>query len=204
MAHHYHILEDITMEEYTCELLCLDSLFVSDNTDCFSLDMEDILFQLSPQIVEAKHNIELQDVSSNKIRTNLNKSNSDWKYKLVEGINLFHYCNMIYVPQTLRKRVLKGYHCYLQHPGGDRLSQTLTTICRCLGIVEQAQKLCITCKEFQRFTNINAKYGLLPTKYAETLTPWNTICVDLIGTYTMIDKDRRPDNKIITKKIRLL
>ena len=39
MAHHYHILEDITMEEYTCELLCLDSLFVSDNTDCFSLDI---------------------------------------------------------------------------------------------------------------------------------------------------------------------
>ena len=85
--------------------------------------------------------MELRASPSTNIRTNINKDNSDWKYKPVEGINLVHYCNIIYVPKTLHKRVLKWYHCYLQHPSGDRLSQKLTTVCRWPGIVDQAHKL---------------------------------------------------------------
>ena len=37
MVYHAHKLEDTNLEEDTCELLCLDLLFISDNTDCFSL-----------------------------------------------------------------------------------------------------------------------------------------------------------------------
>ena len=139
------------MEEDTCELLCLDSLFIYDNTDCFSLDIEDISFPLAPQIVEVKQKLELQAESSTNIRTNLNKNNSDWNYKPAEGINLVHYRDSISVPKTLRKCVLKRYHCYIQHPGGDRLAQTLTTVCRWLGIVDQAQKLHRTCKVCKKF-----------------------------------------------------
>ena len=39
MDHHAHNLVDTTMEEDTCELLCLNSLFISDDIDCFSLDI---------------------------------------------------------------------------------------------------------------------------------------------------------------------
>ena len=53
MAHHARKLADTTLEEYTCELLCVDSLFIYDNTDCFSLDIEEISFPLAPQIVKA-------------------------------------------------------------------------------------------------------------------------------------------------------
>ena len=98
------------MEEHTCELLCLDSLFISDNTYIFPLDMEEILFLFSHQIVEAEQNLELQAESSTNIRTVLNKANSDWKYNMVEGINLFHYCDRIYVPKTPHRLVLKLYH----------------------------------------------------------------------------------------------
>ena len=42
MVHHPHKLADKTLEEDTCELLCLDLFFIFDNTDCFSLDIEDI------------------------------------------------------------------------------------------------------------------------------------------------------------------
>ena len=118
------------MEEHTCELLCLDSLFISDNTYIFPLDMEEILFLFSHQIVEAEQNLELQAESSTNTRNYLNKANSNCNYKPVEGINLFHYRDRIYAPQTLRKHVLKWYNFYLQNPGGDRLAQTLTTICR--------------------------------------------------------------------------
>ena len=39
MVHHAHKLEDTTLEEDTCELLCLDLLLISDNTDCLSLNI---------------------------------------------------------------------------------------------------------------------------------------------------------------------
>ena len=42
MGHRAHKLADTTLEENTCELMCLHSLFISGNTDCFSLDIEGI------------------------------------------------------------------------------------------------------------------------------------------------------------------
>ena len=130
MVHHAHKLSDTALEEDTCELFCLDSLFITDNTEFLSLDIEDISFLLTPHIVEAGQKLELQDKSSTNIRTNINKDNSDLKYNLVKGINLVHYQDRIYVTKTLLKRVLKWYNYYLQHPGGDRISQKLTNICK--------------------------------------------------------------------------
>ena len=51
-VHHAHKLADTTMEEYTCKILCLDSLLVSDNANCFYLDIKEISFPLAPKIVE--------------------------------------------------------------------------------------------------------------------------------------------------------
>ena len=84
----------------------MDLLFVSDNTECFSLDIGDISFPLAPQILEAEQNMELQTESSTNIRTNLNLANYYWKYKPVEYINLVHYGDKIYVPKNLCKRVI--------------------------------------------------------------------------------------------------
>ena len=39
MVHHAHKLADTTLEEDTCEFLCMCSLFISDNIDFFSLDI---------------------------------------------------------------------------------------------------------------------------------------------------------------------
>ena len=121
--------------------------------------------------MEAEQKLELQAESSTNIRNNLNKAKSDWKYKPVKSINLTYYLDMIYIPKTIRKRFLKWYHFYLQNPSGDRLYQRLTTVCRWPGIVYQAWKLCRTCKDCQEFKIRNTKYGLIPAKYAETLTP---------------------------------
>ena len=60
MAHHVLKLANTTLEEYICELLCLHLSFISDNTDCFYLDTEEISFTLAPQIMEAEHNLDLQ------------------------------------------------------------------------------------------------------------------------------------------------
>ena len=134
--------------------------------------------------------MELQYDSNTNIITDLNKDSYDWKYKPVKGINIFHFRDRIYVTQNLRKRVLKWYQCYLQHPGGYILAHALTTICRWLGIVDQSRKLWITYKYCQKFKKRNAKYGLPPVKDAETLTPWNTVCVYLIESQIILSKAR--------------
>ena len=90
MVRHSHKLADTIMEEDTCELLCLELLFISDNTYCLSLDIKKISFSLAPQIVEAEQNMELQYELITNIITNINKTNSDWKYKVVGGINFVH------------------------------------------------------------------------------------------------------------------
>ena len=38
MVHHANKLADTTLEEDTCDLLCLDLLFIYNNTDYFSLE----------------------------------------------------------------------------------------------------------------------------------------------------------------------
>ena len=42
MAHHARKVADMNLEEYTCELMCVDSLLIYDNIDCLSLDIEEI------------------------------------------------------------------------------------------------------------------------------------------------------------------
>ena len=42
MVYHTNKLADKTLEEDTCELLCPDLLLIYDNTDCFSLNIEEI------------------------------------------------------------------------------------------------------------------------------------------------------------------
>ena len=133
-----------------------------------------------------------------------NKANYNCKYKPVKAINLIHYRDRIYVAKTLRKLVLKWYHYYLQNPSGDKIYQTLTTIYRWSYMDDQAQKIRITCKDCHKFKNRNSKYGLMPTRYYETLKPWHKLCVDPIGTCTILAKSRLTDNKIIMKELQLL
>ena len=154
--------------------------------------------------MEAEHNLELQSELSINISIYLNNSNPGWNYNPVKGINLVHNHDRIYVPKTFRKCVLKCYHCYLQHSDGDRLPQTLNTASRCLVIFDQSQKLFRTCKDCHKFKISNSKYGLLPAKAHETLTPWHAVYVDLIVICTILDKVIQPYNKIITRQLQLL
>ena len=109
-----------------------------------------------------------------------------------------------YVPETLRKCVLKWYHQNLQQPGGERLTATFTTICtticRCPDIVNQARQLCRTCKVCQKYKTRNTEYGQ-PPKEAEEMNPWHTVCVDLIGSYSVKARVQQFDNTIKTNEI---
>ena len=205
MTHHKSRLPHDILEKDVCELLCLDDIFVTETVDCFPIATEETVFPLAPQIVEAEQKLELEQETSHQLRDDLNDTNSNtWCYKEVEGINLIHYRDRVYVPKTLCKRVLQWYHQYLQHPGGERLAATLTTICRWPGMVNQARQLCRTCKACQKYKTRNTKYGQLPPKEAEEMNPWHTVCVDLIGPYSVKAKIRQLDNTIKTNEIKLV
>jgi hypothetical protein len=183
------------LEDAASKLLGVNDLFVTDTCDAFSTSDEDIVYPLAPQLVEVEQKLELQSNSpeTSEMRLNLGKTDSNWTYKDVEGHRLIHYHDKIYIPKNLRQRCLNWYHHYLCHPGGDRLAATLQQVCVWKGIVSQARKLCKLCNKCQKFKKRGTKYGHLAPKEAETLDPWNTVCVDLIGKYNVKAKVSTPD-----------
>ena len=56
------------------------------------------------------------------------------------------------------------------------------------------------CPECQRNKCRQAKYGLLPPKVAEA-TPWDKLCVDLIGPYTI---RRKGKNNLVCRAVTMI
>jgi hypothetical protein len=56
---------------------------------------------------------------------------------------------------------------------------------------EDVQKLCTTCDTCQRTKIQHTKYGKLPEKEAES-NPWEKLCVDMIGPYTIKQRGKKP------------
>ena len=98
--------------------------------------------------------------------------------------HLICHNGLIVVPFSLQQRVVEWYHTYLLHPGADR---TEATIRQHLWFPDMRTKIrtqlrhCHTCQIYKKQKK---KYGYLPAKKAEA-TPWERVCVDLIGPYTI-------------------
>jgi Integrase zinc binding domain len=90
----------------------------------------------------------------------------------------------IYIPQSLRQRVLSWYHEYLLHPGQTRMEQTIRNTMTWPGLTQDVERLCSTCPVCQLTKQERKKYGLIPPKIAES-DPWVMVCVDLVGPFTI-------------------
>ena len=97
-------------------------------------------------------------------------------------MELIHYDQKIYVPKSLRERVVDWYHKFLVHPGRTRMEATIRQSFTWPGLTPQVEKHCKTCHECQLFKKQRKKYGHLPPKVAET-QPSSRVNVDLIGPY---------------------
>ena len=91
------------LEITTCQLLGITDLYVSEANNSFNIDKDDIVFPLSPQIVEVEQKLELNLDNEQAIKTKaaLSKPDSQWNHKIVEGINLIHHKDKIYVHKRL-------------------------------------------------------------------------------------------------------
>ena len=79
----------------------------------------------------------------------------------------------------------------LCHPGETQTEKTLRQHFDWKGLHTTVHGVCMKCPSCQREKITNHKYGKLPPKQAET-NPWDTICLDLIGPYTIPQKGKNP------------
>jgi hypothetical protein len=102
---------------------------------------------------------------------------------------LICYNGKIVIPNLLQKHVINWYHTTLCHPGINRTEETIGQHLwwpKMRDHITNYVKICPLC---QRNKRRQKKYGLLPPKLAEA-TPWDKLCVDLIGPYKIRRKGK--------------
>ena len=70
----------------------------------------------------------------------------------------------------MRETTLNWYHHYLNHPGGDRLANTIKQNCYWKELSNQAKQFIKTCKICQQHKR-KCKYRHVPAKTIEDLVP---------------------------------
>ena len=129
----------------------------------------------------------------------LNKENHPNKnqYQLVDFLGggknqaLVCYNNKIVIPKELQQHVIDWYHTLLCHPGINRTEESIGQHLYWPKMRQQITRYVQTCPVCQRNKRKVKKYGWLPPKEAETI-PWDKMCIDLIGPYT-IRRKGKPD-----------
>lgn len=115
-------------------------------------------------------------------------------YTLFSLSQLIYIKDKIVVTTSLQGRIVKWYHERLCHPGLTRTEATIRQhfTWKNLGhSVEQMHKTCHTC---QLKKKLDPKIAHLPAKQTE-VNPWETLCVDLIGPYTIHRKVTHKNGK---------
>jgi transposase InsO family protein len=113
---------------------------------------------------------------------------------------LICYKNKIVVPARMQKSVITWYHTTLCHPGINRTEETIGQHLwwpKMRDHITNYVKICPVC---QRNKRRQIKYGLLPPKEAEA-TPWDKLCIDLIGPYKI---RRKGKNDLICKCVTMI
>ncbi len=92
------------------------------------------------------------------------------------------------IPKLLQVHAVKWYHHSLQHPGHTRLKKMMNAMMYWKGVRITIWSLTKSCRSCQINERWPRKYGHLPPKIIIT-NPWECLCVDLIGSYTLKGKD---------------
>jgi hypothetical protein len=103
---------------------------------------------------------------------------------------LICYKNKKVVPGRLQTAVISWYHTTLCHPGKNRTKETIGQHLwwpNTRDHISNYVKICPLCQHKERRQK---KYGLLPPKEAQA-TPWDKLCVDLIGPFKIRRKGEK-------------
>ena len=95
----------------------------------------------------------------------------------------------IVVPKALQKSGVKWYHELLMHPGETRTELTMGQHFTWRGMRKTVEDICGKCQACQLQKPKLKRLGHLPPKLPEEI-PWERLCIDLIGPYTIGSKDK--------------
>ena len=88
----------------------------------------------------------------------------------------------IYIPDSLLERLTNWYHQVLNHPGMNRLYETINTHMYNSQLRKTCENVARTCDACQKYKLTGRGYGDTPPRQAQ-LAPWHEVAVDLIGPW---------------------
>jgi hypothetical protein len=121
--------------------------------------MESEEFPMGPEIIAREQN---KDTHIKEVM----KKSDKFSEILIERSTVINYDNMIYIPQSLIKRIVWWYHTYLQHPGITRMEATLRQDLIWPNLKEDVEVEVKNFHECQIGKKVRKKYGDLPEKLA--------------------------------------
>ena len=108
----------------------------------------------------------------------IQKNKPTYERKLVENTYVLCKDGWLVIPSKLQYRAIAWYHHYLQHPGHTRLEETLKQAMYWTDMRSSIRQFVKQCKSCH------------PNLYSRHKIPcWEALCVDLIGPYSINDKD---------------
>jgi hypothetical protein len=138
------------------------------------MNFDEMEFPMSPEIIAREQNKDTH------LKEVMNKSDTFSK-RLIERSTVITYDNMIYIPPSLRKRIVWWYHTYLQYPRITCMSATMRHNLTWPNLRKDVEAAVKNCYEYQIGKKVRKKYGDLPEKLAERPIAWDRVDVDLIG-----------------------
>ena len=157
-----------------------DELHLAENVFSGTPKESEIVFPLSAQTIRESQRKDQELLK--RLRDKPGYSDT-----VLEGTDLITYRDRIYIPHALRSGIVEWYHSMLGHPGVKRTAATITQHLIWPGLHDEVEQYINKCQACQLYKGQKKKYGHLPMKDVE-FHPWKSLCVDLIGPYTVRTK----------------
>ena len=109
---------------------------------------------------------------------------SKYEAILIENTCVLCKNGKLVVPKTLQHKAVAWYHHYLCHPGNTRLEESFRAAVYWKNMQKDVQYYVNNCKSCQVNKRKKLKYRKFPSQLVID-TPWEYLCVDLIGPYTL-------------------
>ena len=165
--------------------------YVETLAKCYGLDEEDLPKDAFPLTYK---NIQ-REQQKDKELLKLVQDSPNYQLKTFRGggktRSLICHNDKIVMPSTLQRRTVEWYHLQICHPGKDHTEMTIRQHFTWKGLRETVRDYCKKCHVCQKTKKSSKKYGKLPEKEAEAI-PWDKLCVDLVGPYTIKRKNKKP------------
>ncbi len=107
--------------------------------------------------------------------------------QLIEDKKALFKDDKLIISASLWHRAVTWYHHNLQHPGHSQLKETMRPVMYKKGMCNTIWSYVESCRSCQINKRHSQKYCHVPPKLV-IMTPWQALCVELIGLYTLKSK----------------